>query len=61
MQATELAGLGKVRLVQESVAAVIRAAQSANAAEGLFLVYDLGAIRLTPPSRSIWMDTYRCW
>lgn len=42
MQAAELAGLGKVALVQEPVAAVIRVAQSAHAAEGLFLVYDLG-------------------
>lgn len=42
MQAAESAGLGNVALVQEPVAAVIRAVQSANAAEGLFLVYDLG-------------------
>ncbi len=42
MQAAELAGLGKVALVQESVAAVMCAAQSTNTAEGLFLVYDLG-------------------
>ena len=41
MQAAEQAGIGKVALIQEPVAAVMRVMKAPNA-DGTFLVYDLG-------------------
>jgi molecular chaperone DnaK len=41
MQAAEMAGIGKVALMQEPVAAVMSIMQSRNT-DGIFLIYDLG-------------------
>ena len=41
MQAAEMAGLGKVALMQEPVAAVMSVMRTRNA-DGMFLIYDLG-------------------